>query len=73
MTTTDAGALEPDWRKSSYSVVNGACFEVAIVSGAVAVTDSAQPGRRMLLRYSAGAWQSFVSDIRDGRFDKSVD
>jgi hypothetical protein len=58
---------KPDWRKSSYSVVNGACVEVATVSGAIAVADSAEPGGRAL-RYSALAWRRFVAGVRAGRF-----
>jgi hypothetical protein len=68
MTWTDAARREPDWRKSSYSVNNGACVEVGTVAGAVQVADTAEPNRRML-GYSARAWKLFIASVRDGRLD----
>lgn len=70
MAMTGPDVCKPDWRKSSYSIGNGACVEVATVSSAIAVADSAEPGRRTL-RYSALAWRLFVASVRAGRLGMS--
>ena len=64
---------EVNWRKSSYSVGNGACAEVAMVGGqggyAVAVRDSKNPGP--VLEFSPAAWMKFLATVKgvqeDGR------
>jgi hypothetical protein len=70
MATIGPDVCKPDWRKSSYSVGNGACVEVATVSGAIAVVDSAEPSRHML-HYSSLAWRLFVAGVRAGRLGMS--
>jgi hypothetical protein len=72
MASADAGTHEPDWRKSSYSVNNGACVEVAEFAGTLMVADTAVPGRSHTLRYSARAWRLFVVSMKTGRSDESA-
>lgn len=48
------------WRKSTKSVALGACVEVAITCGCVAVRDSKNPDGVVLL-YSEEVWRSFVA------------
>lgn len=48
------------WRKSSYSVANGACVETAAVLGAVLVRDMVNPAGGHLL-FSARAWRDFTA------------
>jgi hypothetical protein len=72
MASADAGTHEPDWRKSSYSVNNGACVEVAEIAGTLTVADTTVPGRHHTLRYSAQAWLLFVDSIKIGRSDQSA-
>jgi hypothetical protein len=47
MASADAGTHEPDWRKSSYSMNNGACVEVAQLAGKLMV----RPGLAAIRRH----------------------
>ncbi len=53
------------WRKSQHSAANGACVEVSVIAGRVAVRDSKKPGGSVIM-YSSGAWQSFLRQYKDG-------
>jgi hypothetical protein len=65
--TTEA----PQWFTSSYSNNGGQCIEVAtnlVASrGVVPVRDSKNPGGPVL-GFSAGAFTSFVTNVRTGGF-----
>jgi hypothetical protein len=68
MRPEDFVARSAAWRKSSQSVHNGACVEVAPdgAVGAVQVRDSVDPaGPRV--RYPARAWRAFLADAAAGR------
>ncbi|MDH6514988.1 hypothetical protein M2164_001469 [Streptomyces sp. SAI-208] len=54
------------WHKSSYSTGNGACVEIALVEGVVAVRDSKDPGRPGLA-FSPREWRAFLATAGDGR------
>ena len=57
------------WRKSSRSGTQGtACVEVAAMTGATAVRDSKAPARACL-EFPALRWDSFLSEVKDGRYD----
>ena len=58
------------WRKSSYSIGNGECVEVASAGNSVVVRDSADPAA-LLLRYPTGAWRTFLTNVKIGVFDPS--
>ena len=61
-----------NWRKSSYSAGQGNCVEIADnVPGIVAVRDSKNPSGPVL-RFSTGAWQAFVSNIKAGQLGTTV-
>ncbi len=65
----DSGGTGPSggyWRKSSFSMSNGDCVEIATLArGQIGVRDSkATAGPH--LRFSPNAWAAFVGDIRRG-------
>ncbi|MEG3634308.1 DUF397 domain-containing protein [Micromonospora palythoicola] len=47
------------WRKSSHSGDEGACVEMAVVPGTVAVRDSKDP-HGPLLSFPPAAWRAFT-------------
>ena len=56
------------WRKSTRSIANGDCAEVASSSDGVAIRDT-KDRSKLALRYPANSWRMFVSDVRSGTFD----
>ncbi|GIJ76966.1 protein of unknown function [Micromonospora phaseoli] len=57
--TTNAAVAVAGWRKSSHSGDEGACVEVAVVPGTVAVRDSKDPHGPLLL-FPPAAWSAFA-------------
>lgn len=56
------------WTKSSFSLANGNCVEVAGLSTKlVRVRDSKNPGP--VLEVSAQRWSVFIRDVQNGEFD----
>jgi hypothetical protein len=64
MLTSASKMPDLGWRKATASLANGECVEVAPVTGRVAVRNSKNPGREVLL-YSAGAWRSFLYEAKE--------
>ena len=60
---------ELSWIKSSLSMANGNCVEVAGLSGDIHIRDSQNP-RGSVLRFSAAEWNAFVGGIRQGELDR---
>jgi hypothetical protein len=58
-------AVNPGWRKSSYSDNGGSgCIEAGQVPGAVLIRDTMQHTRGPVLRVSAETWRAFTAAVR---------
>jgi hypothetical protein len=58
-------AMNPGWRKSSYSDNGGtACVEAGHVPGAVLIRDTTQHGCGPVLHVSAETWLAFTAAVR---------
>jgi hypothetical protein len=68
MPLTDAESRSPMWRKAQLSVGNGACVEVAQMSGMIALRDSKNPHGPMLT-YTQAEWHAFLDGAKKGEFD----
>jgi hypothetical protein len=71
MSTSTYAGNTSEWRKSSYSVNNGACVEVALESKAITIRDSADP-EGAVVRYSGHAWRGFLTQVANGEFDPTL-
>jgi len=61
-----------NWVKSSLSLANGNCVEVAsLPDGGAAVRNSRQSGGPVL-RFAPDEWHAFVDSVRAGEFDSFV-
>ena len=60
-----------NWRKSSRSMTNGNCIEVAgLASEFIGVRDSVNP-TGTVLGFTSGEWDAFVGGVRNGEFDRN--
>jgi hypothetical protein len=60
------------WRKSSYSMNDNACVEIAdLEDGHVAVRDTKQHGSSPVLIFTPHEWDMFILGAKAGEFDRS--
>jgi hypothetical protein len=58
------------WRKAIRSGTSN-CVEVALLPDkGVAVQDSKQLGKGLVLRYTAAEWDAFLDGVKKGEFDR---
>ena len=63
MSLPDQMASDYPWRKAKHSANDGACVEVALVNGRIAIRDSKDPSGYWL-RYPVRSWRDFTSSLR---------
>lgn len=68
MRMLSAELADLQWRKTRRSANNGACVEAAAASGYVIVRDTMDRDGPSV-KYSGGAWRTFVANARVGSFD----
>jgi hypothetical protein len=61
-----------EWRKSSYSVNNGACVEVMAELDGIAMRDSANKSGSVI-RYSSSAWRDFLVQLKGNGLGSAVE
>jgi len=60
---------DPHWIKSSLSLSNGNCVEVASLPGSqIGVRDSKDP-EGPVLRFTSDEWRAFLGGAHNGEFD----
>ena len=59
----------PRWVKSSLSFSNGACVEVADLSGGVVGVRHSKDPSGPVLRFTPAEWHAFLGGARMGEFD----
>jgi hypothetical protein len=61
-------AVNPHWRKSSYTSNGGLqCVEAGHIPGAILIRDSRQHGTGLTLRVTPAAWQRLTTRILAGK------
>lgn len=59
-----------DWAKSSLSLANGNCVEVAGLSGDLVWLRDSKDIKGPVLRFTPAEWDAFVGGVRNGEFDR---
>ena len=66
----DTELARANWLKAKASQGNGACVEIAKLSGGrVALRDSKDQGHGSVHVFTAAEWQAFADAVKSGEFD----
>jgi hypothetical protein len=68
MSLSNLETIGLQWRKTRRSANNGACVELAPVSGQILIRDSKDPNGPVI-KYSGGSWRLFITAAKTGHFD----
>lgn len=61
---------QASWRKSTYSNLNGSCFEISRLSvDRIGVRDTKDQGTGPVLVFTGPEWSAFLAGAREGQFD----
>ena len=62
----------PHWVKSSLSLANGNCVEVASLPGGMIGVRNSRDSAGPVLRFTPREWHAFLGGVRSGEFDNIV-
>jgi hypothetical protein len=71
ITLTEAERAGLAWLKAQSSTANGACIEMAEVTGKIAIRDSKDPDGPILV-YTPAEFTAFLSGAKSGEFDHFI-
>lgn len=67
---TPADLNQAGWLKSTYSNLNGSCFEISrLTFDRVGVRDTKDEGNGPVLVFTDPEWSAFLAGAKDGQFD----
>ena len=59
----------PNWIKSTLSLANGACVEVAGLPGGQIGVRNSRDSSGPVLKFTPDEWHAFIGGVRNGEFD----
>ena len=69
---TKSEQMKAVWIKSSLSLANGNCVEVAGLSGGSVGVRSSRDPEGPVLEFTQAEWEAFLAGVRLGEFDRFV-
>ncbi len=67
---TSADVSQAAWLKSTYSNLNGSCFELSrLTSDRIGVRDTKDTGTGPVLVFTGPEWSAFLAGAKEGQFD----
>jgi hypothetical protein len=60
----------PQWIKSTLSLANGACVEVASLPGGHIGVRNSRSSNGPVLKFTPDEWHAFIGGVRNGEFDR---
>lgn len=67
---TSADICQASWRKSSFSQLNGNCFEISrLRPDRIGIRDTKDNGNGPVLIFTGAEWDAFLAGAKEGQFD----